>query len=255
MNQTSFPVAPLMLTSSIVAHDVAVRLQDTQARLDHALESVEQWLRIAPNLSIVLCDGSSYDLTAEVRQRFPGAAIECLAFENDQALVKYLGRGYGEGEIVKYAITHSKFIQEAGCFAKCTSKLWVENFGKCMRHWNGHLLLSGVFLHAFSPLRPTLLRQIDTRFYVASVENYRKYFVDAHLTMDSRVGHGLEDGFLDTLLRENLRHCLSPVPPIIGGVGGGTGAYYRNRNMRVLKDWLRLWVVRHRPEWAGLFCP
>lgn len=244
---------PLLLTSSIVAHDIAVRLQDTEARLHHALESVEQWLRIDPQLPIVLCDGSSYDLTAEVRQRFPTATIECLAFENNQALVKEFGRGYGEGEIVRYAVMNSTLIRAAGCFAKCTSKLWVENYKECMRHWNGQLLISGIFLHAFAPLRATVLRQLDTRFYVVSVPVYENHFLNAHITMDSRAGHGIEDSFHDIFVRDHFKHCLLPIPPVICGVGGGTGAYYKNRRLRVWKDKLRLFLLTHQRRFREMF--
>lgn len=245
---------PLLLTSSIVAHDVAVELRDTDARLHHALESIENWLRIDPRLQIVLCDGSNYDFATEVHQRFPTADVECLAFENNQALVKDLGRGWGEGEIIKYALRHSHLIQANGCFAKCTSKLWVENFKECMLHWNSQLLLSGVFLNALSPFTATVFKQIDTRFYVANVDIYRKYFLDAHCTMDSRAGHGLEDSFFDILKLYGISNCLIPTPPLICGVGGGTGMYYTNRCSRQLKETLRLSFVSKRYEFKSLFC-
>lgn len=250
---TATPV-PLLLTSSIVAHDVAVRLRDTEARLHHALESIGQWLRIDPDLPIVLCDGSNYDLTSDVRRRFPSASLECLAFDNNQALVKELGRGWGEGEIVKHALRYSQLIRAAGCFAKCTSKLWVENYKECMRHWNGELLLSGIFLNALSPFKPTIFRQIDTRFYVASVAVYERHFLDAHITMDSRVGHGLEDSFSDIFIQHGFTRSLLPTPPVICGVGGGTGVYYRNRNSRMLKEKLRLLVARRHHRFRELFC-
>ncbi len=244
---------PLLLTSSVVAHDIAVKLKDTEARLHHVLESIAQWLRIAPRQPIVLCDGSNFDFRPVVQEAHPHAQIESLFFENDQQKVREFGRGYGEGEIVKYAIQHSKLIQQAGCFAKCTSKLWVENFEACKKHWNGQLLFSGVFLNVFSPLQPTVLQQIDTRFYFASLSMYERYFMNAHLTMDSRAGHGLEDSFFDILVRENISHCLLPTPPVIAGVGGGTGAYYRNTLKRALKEKLRLYLVRHDRKFARLF--
>lgn len=252
-SNTAKPV-PLLLTSSIVAHDVAVQLKDTEARLHHALESIEQWLRLDPRLPIVLCDGSNYNLAPAVRQRFPTASIECLAFENNQALVKELGRGWGEGEIVKHALRHSQLIQEAGCFAKCTSKLWVENYKDCLRHWNGRLLLSGIFLNVFSPFKPTVFKNLDTRFYVVSVATYERYFMDAHLTMDSRAGHGLEDSFYDIFVQQGFTKSLLPTPPVICGVGGGTGVYYKNRSTRRLKDRLRLLSVRHQSRFSQLFC-
>lgn len=92
---------PLLLTSSIIAHDQGVKLKDTNARLRHAIESVEQWLRVDPQLPIVLCDGSNFDLRLALSDRFAGATIEYLRFENDQEMVRKFGRGYGEGEIVR----------------------------------------------------------------------------------------------------------------------------------------------------------
>lgn len=247
------PTIPILLTSSIIAHDHGVKLKDSDARLHHTLESVEQWLHIAPGHPITLCDGSSVDLQTHVAQRFPGAPIECLAFANDQARVSHFGRGYGEGEIVKYALQHSRFIREAGCFAKCSSKLWVENFDECLQWWNGRLLCKGVFLDAFSPFQATVLQHIDTRFYMASIPVYEKYLVDAHHGIDVSAGRGLEECFHEVLLRNRMEQCLMPVPPIIGGVGGGTGHYYKNPGKRILKERLRFFLVRHGHRYQDLF--
>jgi len=159
---------PVLLTSSVVAHDASVRLRDTDERLRLAMESVAEWLKIEPRQPLVLCDGSSYNFTDRVRVAFPQARIECLHYENPHELVHWHGRGYGEGEIVRYAINHSRFIAEANCFVKCSSKLWVRNFHECMQWWNGVFLCKGIFLEAFSPVKKTKLHHIDTRFYVAS---------------------------------------------------------------------------------------
>lgn len=244
---------PVLLTSSIIAHDPSVKLKDTAARLHHALESIEQWLKIDPAIPLVFCDGSNFDLTQAVKDRFPGSKIECISFENDAAAVAKFGRGYGEGEIVKYALEKSKLIQAAGVFAKCTSKLWVQNFEKCKQSWNGRLLLKGVFHDVFSPFKKTHLSYIDTRFYIASCSVYRKFFLNAHLQLDPSKGHSLEEAFLETINKENLRHCLFPVAPIICGVGGGTGVYYKNPLKRVLKEELRLYLAMRSKRLTDFF--
>jgi hypothetical protein len=244
---------PLLLTSSVVAHDPGVKLRDTGERMHHTLESVAQWLRIYPALPIVLCDGSNYDLQALVREKFPGANIECLAFENNQAMVRKLGRGYGEGEIVRYALKHSRLIRHAGCFAKCSSKLWVENFMECKRWWNGSLLCQGVFLNVFSPFMATVFQYIDTRFYISSISTYEQYFVNAHLQIGTKAGHGLEECFHDVFCQQGIHHSLLPITPVINGLGGGTGRYYKNSFKRMLKDRLRLFLVRSNPKFAALF--
>lgn len=244
---------PVLLTSSVVAYDTGVALANTEERVRLAVESVAHWLMIDPTLQLVLCDGSSFDFTPIVRVKFPSACIECLYFENSQALVKQHGRGYGEGEIVRHAVRHSRFIAEADCFAKCTSKLWVDNFQQCLEQWNGHLLCKGVFLHVFSPFKKTRFAYIDTRFYIASRSIYSQYFQDAHLLINKALGHGLEECFYGVFIKHRIRHSLFSVPPVICGVGGGTGVYYKNPQLRRLKEKLRLAVVRGKRNFHQMF--
>jgi hypothetical protein len=241
------------LTSSVVAHDASVRLRDAVERLRLAMESVAEWLKIEPRQPLVLCDGSSFNFTNSVHKAFPKAHIECLPFENPQELVRQFGRGYGEGEIVRYALHHSHFIAEAGCFAKCSSKLWVQNFLACARAWQGELLLQGIFLDALKPWRDPILSYIDTRFYIASRALYQQYFEDAHLRIDNNQHVGLENAFKDIFLEAKLRHALTPVAPVILGVGGAIGKYYKNSFRRRLKEDLRLWRVRNFPEFSNFF--
>lgn len=244
---------PLLLTSSVIVHDRGVALKDTGERIRLALESVEEWLRIDPNLPIVLCDGSSFDFTNEVEERFPKALIECLSFENNQDMVRSYGRGYGEGEIVRYALHHSKLIAQAGCFAKCSSKLWVENFLQCSKKWNENFLCKGVFSNVFFPLKKTELSYIDTRFYISSLNFYRQNLIDAHLSIDKRKGYGLEHSFLVLLNKKKFKRIMFTVSPVISGVGGGTGTYYKNSWVRRYKESLRLTLVRAHPKFKFLF--
>lgn len=244
---------PVLLTSSVVAHDTGVALSNTDERIRLTLASIEQWLKITQPLRMVICDGSNFDFSIIVAKRFPKAEIECLHFDNNQNLVKLHGRGYGEGEIVRYALAHSKFIAKAECFAKCSSKLWVENFIECLSTWNGRLLCKGVFMDVFSFCKKTKFSYIDTRFYIASSKTYKKYFEDAHLQINKNLGRGLEECFLDVFLRNNLVNSLFVIPPVICGVGGGTGVYYKNSLKRKLKERLRLTLVRINKKFSHLF--
>lgn len=244
---------PILLTSSVVAHDTRVRLKDTDERIRLAMESVAEWLRIDPRQPIVLCDGSSFDFSAMVQREFPTARIECLPFENNQDLVQRQGRGYGEGEIVRYAINHSLLINQADCFAKCSSKLWVQNFHSCASAWQGGLLLQGVFLNVFVPFRCTTLSYIDTRFYIANRPLYRQYFENAHLRIDKRKQYGLENAFLDIFLEAGLTDALTPVAPVICGVGGAIAKYYKNSLKRRLKEELRLMLVKRNHRFKDYF--
>lgn len=244
---------PLLLTSSVIAHDSGVALKNTEARIELAIESLAQWLKIDPLLEVVLCDGSSHNFSVIVAEKFPNSKIECLYFENNQELVKEFGRGYGEGEIVRYAIKHSEFINRAGCFAKCTSKLWVSNYTECLRNWNGSLLCKGVFLNVFSLFKKTVFSYIDTRFYIVSCVIYRKYFENAHLQIRAEQGKSLEECYHEILINNNIYHSLFKVAPVINGVGGGTGKYYKNTNLRKIKEMLRIHLVKQNNSFKHLF--
>jgi hypothetical protein len=247
------PHIPVLLTSSVIAHDAGVSLRDPVERTRLAMESVRHWLRLAPGAPIVLCDGSGFDFSGSVHSAFPGAKIECLFFENDQRAVIERGRGYGEGEIVRYAIEHSREINAAGAFAKCTSKLWVENYQDCMRYWNGSGVFKGVFDNVFSALAKTKFVYIDTRFYLVTVDFYKRYFLYAHHGINPSTGYGLEDCFHAVFLERKLAGYLLPSPPVVCGVGGGIGKYYKNTAVRRFKERLRYAIVRKLPEFKPWF--
>jgi hypothetical protein len=244
---------PVLLTSSVVAHDKGVRLQDPKERARLALESIQQWRAIAPRNPLVLCDGSGFDFSPLVSVMPGTGPVECISFYNDIDKVKQHGRGYGEGEIVRHAVEHSALIRSADCFAKCTSKLWVENFSTCMQQWDGRLLMKAVFDHVFSLHKPTRLAYIDTRFYAMSVASYREYFLHAHEAIRAQEGYGLEESFRDIFLVKQLQGCLMSPPPVIYGVGGGTGAYYENTPLRQLKEKWRYRLVKHDPLFENWF--
>lgn len=244
---------PILLTSSVIAHDQGVRLQNPQERQRLAMESVHRWRAISPDTPLVLCDGSGFDFRPLVETLPNSAQIECLNFQNDVAIVQHCGRGYGEGEIVRHAIGHSALIQSAGSFAKCTSKLWVENFDECIQQWNGDLLLKGVFNNAFTPWKTTELAYIDTRFYIASISTYSKQFLHAHHAVHAQRGHSLEECFRDIFVQQQLHGCLMSPPPIICGVGGGTGTYYKNTPLRKQKERWKYALVKCSPSFRSWF--
>ncbi len=244
---------PILLTSSVVVHDTGVKLTNTDERIHHALESVAQWLKIEPTIALVLCDGSGFDFSKLISEKFPHAQIECLSFENNKKLVQQFGRGYGEGEIVRYALMQSKLIAKAECFAKCTSKLWVENYAKCITNWNGNILFKGVFLNVFSPIKKTNFLHIDTRFYIINTSIYKNFFLNAHLKIDQENGYGLEECFYDIYLKNKFKNSLFKISPTICGVGGGTAKYYKNSNQRKIKEDLRNKLVKFNKNFKDHF--
>ncbi|MEQ1879928.1 MAG: hypothetical protein ABL878_03055 [Burkholderiales bacterium] len=243
---------PLLMTSSAIAMDRTVALIDTGYRVHFTLESIGKWIGLCPDLRIVLCDGSGYDFSGIVRKKFPGSQIECLLFENDKERVAFHGKGYGEGEIIKYALAHSAFLREADWFAKCTAKLWVDNFDSCLQEWNGYFLCKAFFANVFG-FKRTHFEYVDTRFYMVTKEFYARYFAETHLMVGGHHGTSIEHNFKAIVLNNNLKKIMFKSPPVIRGVGGGSGKYYRNNRIRRLKESLRSRIVQSNPLFRDLF--
>jgi hypothetical protein len=243
---------PILLTSCVYISDYAVKLADPAARINHTIESIEKWLTITPGIRLVVCDNSGFDFSQIVNEKFPEANIECLPFVCDKNLVQYHGKGYGEGEIIKYAIQNSTYLKQSDYFAKCTAKLWVENFNECINEWNGHFLCNANFSNVFS-FRKTYFNHVDTRFYLVSRDFYLKIFLTAHLNLGGVTGIGIEDNFRDAILTNKMEGVIFHSPPVIAGVGGGTGKYYNIKLPKRIKEILRSRLVQLNDTYRHLF--
>jgi hypothetical protein len=243
---------PILLTSSIVAMDQTVLLADQSLRIFHTLESLRRWLVISPDSHYVVCDGSDYDFSGLVREHFPGAKIECLHFRNEEVLVRFHGKGFGEGEIIKYALENSEYLKTSQWFVKCTAKLWVENYFECLREWNGTFLCKAFFSNVFS-LSPVKLEYIDTRFYLVNKKFYQDNFIEAHIGIGGKKGVSIEDRFLAILLSGKFKHFLFRIPPTVCGVGGGSGRYYKNSIIRRAKERVRSLIPSSMTRYREFF--
>lgn len=245
-------VPPILLTSCVIVSDHSVSLKDANSRIGLTIESIAKWLVIAPDISIVICDGSNFDFSDLVCEKFPEANIECIFFQNNKELVALHGKGYGEGEIISYAILHSAYLRKSDYFGKCTGRLWVENFYECLESWNGKFVCKGYFSNVFS-LKATQFAYVDTRFYLVNKSFYLENLAPAYLNVGGEKWLSIEDCFRDVILKENFSKIMFKVPPVICGVGGGSGTYYKNNLKRRIKEVIRLWLVKRNKSFNYLF--
>lgn len=255
-SKTNASLPPLLVTSSIGVNAPYVKLADPQARLQHTLTSLERWLQIAPELRIVVCDGSGFDLTEICRLQFPNAHIECLAFENDFEAVRRYGKGYGEGQIVNHALQVSQTLSGADWFAKCTSKWWVRNFDQLVQEWTGDFQ-SGLKFKNKNSVRRISALHIDTRFYFVKKSFYLERLADAHLKVRDHEDYYLEHSFKDVLIRDNrdALRVLFATAPRIEGVSGTSaevhGAGYGSLERTFKHAYRRMFLIANTALFAG----
>jgi hypothetical protein len=231
---------PLLITSAVNVTAGKTRLSDPAQRLQKTLEGIARWRRSGAVGRVVVCDGSGVDLSPHVPDADdPRAGVPCefLHFTNSQDQVRALGKGYGEGEIVRHALAHSPSLANSDRFAKCTGKLWVSNAARCIRLATGRPLAfdyGGVF-------RPV---HLDTRFYVADTMVFRRHLLEAYLAVDETQGHYLEHAYRDALKGYRLSEFAMFPTPRIEGTSGSMNLDHRPRPGKDLLRDARSLLVR-----------
>lgn len=158
------------------------------------------------------------------------------------------GKGYGEGEIIRYALGNSRLLGEANCFYKITGKLYCPEVGRyfddgednCFflfpkierklwprrlisklyqfeypNYFLGWLGRSGVPRKLLFAVPP---RRIDTRMYRVEKRFYKSHLICSYRRVQDFCGYYLEHAFFDDV--RGLPMLLNEqVLPLIGTSG------------------------------------
>lgn len=218
------PMAAILLTSCVYVRSPFVKLNDPVDRVNLTIHALRHWLDFEEGNSFIICDGSGYDFTDDCNKNFPSKDIECLHFINDVESVEKFGKGYGEGEIVNFALANSRYLKEEKYFVKCTAKLWVRNFGFISRTLRGPFQCDFLFDDNSFVKNPTP-SHIDTRFYIADKEFYLANLAKTYKKVRDREGYYLEHAFCDDILRSgyDVSSLILLVPAVIDGASGTSG--------------------------------
>ncbi len=133
----------LFLTACVNPQDMAfTALQDNNLRLKHYIDSISYYLNNT-NFKILVVENTGVNLSFYFDEDSRGR-LECLTFYGNN-YDKNLGKGYGEGLILKYAVEHSVFWADSECIIKVSGRHVVLNLNaivylsKLMTNaqWNG----------------------------------------------------------------------------------------------------------------------
>jgi len=186
----------------------------------------------------VFCDGSGYDVSRDLEacRAIDTSRIEVVTFENDRDQVRIKGKGFGEGQITKYALENSSILKSAKSFAKCTGKLWVDNFWDCRRSYNGTA--------GFSHFGFLSVHAIDTRFFIVQKKFFEDNLLESYVGCDDSRGRYLENVYLDSLTAIDRKAWMLPVYPRIRGLSGTSGEEYRGGMVKQLGKNLAIRLLR-----------
>lgn len=217
----------ILLTATInVENDVPfVKIRNKEERLREYLESVSFYLEARNIDKVVVCENSLYKGTEFAifyeLAKSKGKEFEYLTFKSDSQNVICHGKGYGEGEIIKYALKNSILLKEEDFFVKITGRVKIDNISVIAKKINKKKIYM-MQLNKEVPEVFSVIFAIDKKVYADK-------FLDEYTRVQDREKYYLEHVFYDTLKKNNLRsYCFARFPQVNGISGSSGKAYIRD---------------------------
>lgn len=256
------PTEVLLITASIEARNTRdVTIRDRVERQRQYLQGLVAWITLTELPTIVFCENTntSYDFTKLIEfARLKNKTLEVFVFGGNHKAQVY-GKGYGEGEIVDYAMKNSRYLSKSQSFYKITGRLFVQNFNQ-IHQVHGHLL--NVFkIPAFAPEADPYVNLVvpeskswlgkvraaarylyiffgrgrgrgphdykkhaSTVFYKCNVNFFRKNLLNSYKRVNEPKSYILEHVIYEDLVGRDFSPFL--VKPEIVGRSGSTGISY-----------------------------
>lgn len=197
-------------------------LNDKEVRKEQYINALNFYLQKTKH-SIVFVDNSNSDISYLFKTDMQSGRLEYLSFNGNTR--KDRGKGYGECEIIQYALDHSKTIMSSKDkrIVKITGRLIVKNINIIIS------LHSILFNHntVFFSINSDLSFP-DSRLIIAPTDFY-SLFLNSKEDIDDSKGYYFEHALIDTCKKyHHITYSPFYVMPQIEGMSGSTGVIYKN---------------------------
>lgn len=218
----------LLLTGCINPNGMTMTaLSNQEERKRQYVEAIHFYLSNT-SYPIVFSENSGTDISHLFKKEIKSGRLEYLSFSGNQNKEK--GKGYGECEIIQYALNNSKIIHfvKDKRIAKITGRLIIRNINSIVR---GHSILfpqKTVFCAINSNLSFP-----DSRFIIAP-ECFYQTFLKSKEAINDTQGYFFEHALCDTIKREK-QFPYSPflLMPQIEGMSGSSGEIYQKERITI----------------------
>lgn len=214
----------LLMTGCIApSNDVyALQIKDADIRKRQYLEALKFYIIKTDISKIIFCDNSNAKEIKEITELAlkNGKEFEWLSFLGNVQKTIENGKGYGEGEILKYACENSKILQTCKSLVKVTGRLKITNINLILKMARQDKNYINIFVNKRGRYFA------DTRFFIINISDFMKYLIDEFNKVDDRRGEVLEICYAKKVIDTKMQY--RKVPTYIGyeGISGSTGLKY-----------------------------
>lgn len=217
----------LLITGAIDVKSNLIPLLEVtncEVRLSQYIHSIKYSIDYYTNIThVVFCENTNYNFDySELCQysKQKGKVLEIIKFTGNYDLISNHGKGYGEGEIIKYALIHSKILTECTAFYKLTGRVIIRNMDSVIRATKSN----NAFIYYPSNIYRGNSNFISTIFYKTDKIFYETNLINEYQKVEDRNNQFLEYLFLDILKNHPIKSF--GVYPLISGQSGTTGLNY-----------------------------
>ena len=225
----------LLLTGCINPNGMPfTQLTDTSERQKQYVDAIHFYISNT-DCKVVFCENSNTDISSLINNT--NDRLEALTFPGNQD--KQRGKGYGEAEIIEYALSHSSFILEDCIIIKITGRLFVNNICQIIDSLKYEEDFVTCLFHSN-------LKFADSRIFCGTTAFFREFLKNKDQINDSK-DIFFEHVLASTVVESPYRFIPFTEEPLISGISGSTGEEYQmhfpNKRKRILYQcyaWIQL---------------
>lgn len=227
----------ILLTGCITPNGMSfTSLNDPSERKEQYIAAINFYLNNS-NYPIVFVENTGTDISELFTSAIQSGRMEYLSFKGNKE--KERGKGYGECEIIQYALEKSHIIHSANDkrIAKITGRLIIENIVSILK-FNDLFFSRNTTICSIS----NDYSYADSRFFIAQVGFYQEFLKYKELIDDTK-GYYFEHALCDTI-KNAISYPFVPfiIMPQIIGISGSTGEVYKKKAQTIYS---RLSYAKH----------
>ena len=219
----------ILLTGCINPNGMSfTTLTDVNERQTQYFHAIQYYLRNT-HCNIVFCENSNTDIRSHFNSNIFKNRLEILTFLGNQD--KQRGKGYGEAEIIEYALQHSLLMHKNTIIIKITGRLIINNINtilKSLKHQERDFI--SCIIHSD-------FKFADSRIICATSTFYKEFLNNKNMINDNN-GVYFEHALCFSVLNSSITYIPFIEEPLIIGESGSTGVKYQsylpNKKQRLL---------------------
>lgn len=207
------------------------KLQNVAIRRSQYIRAIDYYLKnTPPHCKILFIENSNEDISPEYQAEIKCGRMEVITFEGND-YNRALGKGYGEGLILKKGFEMSKIIGRDTTIIKVSGRHIVKNFNVIM---NASQILTHSLHYVVCDINKRT-RGANSDMFIASMDFY-DIFLKNISNIDESKGIWFEHVLFDSIeqyCRKGNEFVYLPVPLNQEGQSGSTGEMFKAPTLKM----------------------